>query len=197
MNLRLFLSLGILGAAGLQVLAAQNATAQTAHSTASSMDFAVTYNAQSTNIDTSSRFWMQGGSAQLHGQFWHGLGVVADVAETHTANMHNSGVGLDLVTATFGPRCTWQLPRKKLSVYGQFLAGEVWGLHGIFPASNGVEGNVYNAAVLAGGGANLRLNRYLSWRAIEANWLYTHLPNATDQSENSLRLGTGLVIRIP
>ena len=115
MNLRLFLSLGILGAAGLQVLAAQNATAQTAHSTASSMDFAVTYNAQSTNIDTSSRFWMQGGSAQLHGQFWHGLGVVADVAETHTANMHNSGVGLDLVTATFGPRCTWlrnsQLPR--------------------------------------------------------------------------------------
>ena len=128
MNLRLFLSLGILGACGLQVLAAQNATAQTAKPAASSLDLAVTYNAQSTNIDTTNRFWMQGGSAQLHVQFWRGLGVVADVAGTHTANMHNSGVGLDLVTATFGPRYTWQLPHNKFIVYGQFLAGEVWGL---------------------------------------------------------------------
>jgi len=197
MNLRLFLSLGILGACGLQVLAAQNATAQTAKPAASSLDLAVTYNAQSTNIDTTNRFWMQGGSAQLHGQFWRGLGVVADVAGTHTANMHNSGVGLDLVTATFGPRYTWQLPHNKFIVYGQFLAGEVWGLHSAFPASGGVESSEYNAAVLAGGGANLRLNRNLSWRVAEANWLYTHLPNASDQSENSLRLGTGLVIRIP
>ncbi len=197
MNLRLFLSIGILGAASLQVLAAQNATAQAAKPSVSSLDFGVTYNAQSTNIDTTNRFWMQGGSAQLHRQFWRGLGVVADVAETHTANMHKTGVGLDLVTATFGPRYTWQLPHKKLSVYGQFLAGEVWGLHSAFPASNGTESSVYNAAVLAGGGANLRMNRYLSWRAVEANWLYTHLPNATNQSENSLRLGSGLVIRIP
>jgi hypothetical protein len=43
----------------------------------------------------------------------------------------------------------------------------------------------------------VHLNRYLSWRAVEANWLYTHLPNATNQSENSLRFGSGLVIRIP
>ncbi|MGA7832383.1 MAG: hypothetical protein WCA21_15600 [Terracidiphilus sp.] len=197
MNLRLFLSIGILGAAGLQVLAAQNAMAQTAKPSAFSLDFAVTYNAQSTNIDTSNRFWMQGGSAQLHGQLWRSLGVVADVAETHTSNMHNTGVGLDLVTATFGPRYTWQLPHKKLSVYGQFLAGEVWGLHSTFPASGGIESSENGASVLAGGGANLRLNRYLSWRVVEANWLYTHLPNATNQSENSLRLGTGLVIRIP
>jgi len=197
MNLRLFLSLGILGAVGLQVLAAQNVPTQATHSPASSLDLTLTYNAQSTNIDTSNRFWMQGGSAQLHGQFWRGLGVVADVAELHTANMHNSGAGLDLVTASFGPRYTWQLPKRKIDVYGQFLAGEAWGMHSTFPASNGVQSSTYNAALMAGGGANVHLNRYLSWRAVEANWLYTHLPNATNQSENSLHFGSGLVIRIP
>jgi hypothetical protein len=197
MNLRCLLSLGILGGASLQVLATQNVTAQAAHSPASSLDFAVTYDAQSTNIDNSNRFWMQGGSAQLHGQFWHGLGIVADVAETHTANMHGSGVGLDLVTATFGPRYTWQRPHRRIDIYGQFLAGEAWGLHSTFPASGGVESTENDAAWMAGGGANVRMNRYLSWRVVEANWLYTHLTNATNRSENSLRLGTGLVIRIP
>jgi outer membrane usher protein FimD/PapC len=182
------------GALMAMPLMAQNKDAAAAPG---ALQIAVTYNAQSTNIDTTNRFWTQGGSAQLEGRFWRGLGAVADVAEIHTANMHNSGVGLDLLTATFGPRYTWQLPRKKLNVYGQFLAGEAWGMHSTFPASGGAESSENNAAVLAGGGANLRLNRYLSWRAVEANWVYTHLPNATNQSENSLRLGTGLVIRIP
>lgn len=77
-------------------------------------------------------------------------------------------MGLDLVTATFGPRYTWQLRHKKISFYGQFLAGEVWGQHSAFPASGGTESSMSDAAWMAGGGANLRLNRYLGWRAVEA-----------------------------
>ena len=117
MKMRLLLSMGILGAAGLPALGlAQSVPARPLFSS----DVAATYNLQATNIDTPNRFMMQGGSVQLHGQFWRGLGVVADVAGTHTANMHNSGVGLDLITATFGPRYTWQLPRKKIGHMASF-----------------------------------------------------------------------------
>jgi hypothetical protein len=52
----------------------------------------------------------QGGSVQMYGRFWHGLGGVADVAGLHTGSVHGSGVGLDLVTATFGPRYTCRDP---------------------------------------------------------------------------------------
>jgi len=56
----------------------------------------------------------------VEGRFWRGLGVVADVNGHHTANMHVSRVGLDLVTATFGPRYTLPI-------------GELWpGLGGTF-----------------------------------------------------------------
>jgi len=73
--------------------------------TSGSLDVAVVYNPLIANVVSGNSFWMQGGSVQVHGQFWHGLGVVADVSGLHTASTSgSSGVGLDLVTATFGPR---------------------------------------------------------------------------------------------
>ena len=62
------------------------------------------------NATTTDRFWMHGGSAQLHGQLYRGLGVVAEVSGAHTGGINSSGVGLDDVTATFGPRYTWSPP---------------------------------------------------------------------------------------
>lgn len=68
----------------------------------------------SVTVGSSARhFWMQGGSVQVHGQFWHGLGVVGEVSGLHTGDMDGSGVALDMVTATFGPRYTWQIPRRR------------------------------------------------------------------------------------
>src|SRR5258708_7851741 len=70
------------------------------------LEVAVTYNAMRANVITSDSFWMQGGSVQIHGQFWRGLGVVADIGAQHTTNINSSGVSLDMVTATFGARYT-------------------------------------------------------------------------------------------
>jgi hypothetical protein len=193
----MFLFVAILGTFSLQDLHAQEAKPRPASTPASTLDFAVVYNGQWAAVNSTNRFAMQGASAQIHGKFWKGLGVVADVGETHTANMHNSGTGLDLVTATFGPRYTWQPPHRRLEVFGQFLGGEAWGLHSVFPAPGGAQSSVYGGAWQAGGGTNFRLNRYLSWRVFEADWLCTHLPNATSQSENNLRVGTGLILRLP
>ena len=148
------------------------------------------------NLVGSSGFWMQGGSVQVHGQFWRGLGVVADVSGLHTANAGNSsGVGLDLVTATFGPRYTWSPARGRYAVFGQVLAGEVNGFHSVFPGPSGANDSADGLAVYIGGGVNLHLKHRFAVRAIEANWLRTQMPNATTNVQNNLRLGAGLIYK--
>ena len=78
-------------AAPLMTQAVQAATAQPKYP----LDIAVAYSALRSNIVTSGSFWMQGGSVQVHGQFYRGFGVVADVAGMHTGNMSSTGVELD------------------------------------------------------------------------------------------------------
>ncbi len=120
---------------------------------------------------------------------------MADVAVLHTGNINSSGVGLDLVTSTFGPRYTWSPRYGKLSFYGQGLAGVANGLNSVFPAASGLGTSANGLAAQVGGGIDLRLRRHLALRAIEANWLRTQLPNTTTGVQNNLRLGFGLVFR--
>lgn len=162
---------------------------------ASYLEIAVTYDAARSNTAGGSSFWLQGGSVQLHAHFWHGLGAVADVAGLHQANVHSSGVGLDLVTATFGPRYTWSPAHGRFSLYGQALGGVVNGLNSVFPNPMGAETNATGTAMQLGGGVNVKLTHRVALRAIEADWLRTDLPNSTTNVQNNLRLGAGFVFR--
>src|ERR1700744_529238 len=65
------------------------------------VDVAIVYNRLMANVVGGNRFWMQGGSSQIHGQFWRGLGAVADIAGLHSGDINSNGVGLDMVTAAF------------------------------------------------------------------------------------------------
>ncbi len=179
-------------------LAAQTAASQapqTIQSTAGSLQLAVTYNATLANPISGASFWMQGGSVQLEGRFYRGLGAVADIAGAHTANINSTGVGLDLVTAVFGPRYTFAPARKKYSLFAQALAGEAFGFNSIFPAPTGAIDSQYGLAVEMGGGLDLNLSPHLALRAFQANWLRTQMPNSTNNLQNSLQLGVGVVFR--
>jgi len=180
---------------GVCAVAGVAAWGQQAPASKPSLEVAIVYHAALGNPVAKDDFWMQGGSVQLHGQFWHGLGVVADVAGLHTANMKGSGVGLDLVTATFGPRYTWTSHYRHTALFGQVLAGETNGLHSVFPAPSGSTVNANSLALLMGGGINVPLQRRFSVRAFEAEWLRTQLPNSTTNVQNNLRLGAGLAYR--
>ena len=170
-------------------------TQSQASQTTGTLDVAVVHNATMANVVVSNTFWMQGGSIQLHGQFWRVLGIVADVAGLHASNASGSGVGLDLVTATFGPRYTWSPQHRRYAFFGQVLLGEANGLNSVFPTPTGAIDSDHGLALYVGGGANVHLTRHLSVRALEANWLRTQLPNATENVQNNLRLGTGLIFR--
>jgi hypothetical protein len=127
------LSLLLAGAMMASPMLAQNATVQPKYP----LDVAITYSTAMSNATTTDRFWMQGGSAQLHGELDRGLGVVADVSGTYTGSISSSGVGLDIVTATFGPRYTWSPAHSRYSIFGQALVGEANGFSSIFPTVRG------------------------------------------------------------
>jgi hypothetical protein len=158
-------------------------------------EIAIAYDASHANVIAGSSFWTQGGSVQVHGQFWHGLGAVADVGGMHIGDEHSAGVGLDLVTATFGPRYTWSWAHHRYALFGQTLAGEALGFDSVFPAATGLTSSADSLALEVGGGMNLQFSRRIAIRAIEAAWLRTQLPNATTEVQNNLRVGTGLVFR--
>uniref|UniRef100_A0A372IQI9 Outer membrane protein beta-barrel domain-containing protein n=1 Tax=Paracidobacterium acidisoli TaxID=2303751 RepID=A0A372IQI9_9BACT len=184
---------------GAMTMTAMTLTAQTAPKYApgsGTLEVSVTYGAMLANVIAGKSFWMQNGSVEVAGQFYRGLSAVADVGGMHTSDINSSGVGLDIVTATFGPRYTWELPKKRYNLFGQFLIGEANGFHGLFPSPNGAADSADSMALEAGGGMNVALSRRVALRAFEVNWLRTQLPNSTTNVQNNVRFGAGIVFRL-
>lgn len=177
-------------------LAAQDASSagQARSSAAGRLDVAVTYNAALSDASSGSSFWLQGGSAEVEGRFYRGLGAVAEISGMHTANINSSGVALDLVTAAFGPRYTW-IVKSRYDVFGQGMVGEAWGMNSVFPNTSGANTMANSLAVKAGGGLNIELAQHFALRAFEADYLRTQLPNGNANVQNNLLLGAGIVLR--
>ncbi len=183
---------------GTCLLAAASARGQSALSQVKqiveSLDVAVVYNPVVTNVVGGDRFSMQGGSVQVHGQFWRGLGVAADISGLHS-NGNGSGVGVDLVTATFGPRYTWTPEHSRYALFGEFLIGAAHGFNSIFPTPLGAVGSANSLAWCFGGGTNVHLTRRITLRAFEADWLRTEMPNGATGLQNNIRFGAGLIFK--
>jgi hypothetical protein len=98
------------------------------------------------------------------------------------------------VTITFGPRYRWH-PDRRLSLYGQGLIGEANGFSGIFPTTTGSQPEANGLAAQVGGGVDYRLSDRFAIRILDAGWSRSQLPNSTDNVQNTLRLGAGIVLR--
>jgi len=166
------------------------------------VDLAVTYTAQYSNLVSDPTFWHQGGSIELSTQTYRGFGIAANIAGTQIGNAANSGVGLSMVTATFGPRYTWYRPiggarKKSLAIFGQGLIGEAHGFNSYFPTDAGSLTDYNSFALQVGGGVDLGLSRHFSVRALQADWIRTQFPNSTTNIQNTFRIGAGVVLRFP
>jgi hypothetical protein len=167
-----------------------------AESTGGRLDVTFAYNVAKANIVSGTGFTLQGGTLQVQDRFWRGLGVVADVSGLHAGATPNSSAGLNLVSATFGPRYTWFPGQARVKIFGEALGGEAWGSSSMFPGAGGVVPDSSSSALEIGGGLDLMVSTRVGVRALQADWLRTALPNATTNVQNNLRLGFGLTLRI-
>ncbi len=159
------------------------------------VDLAITYLAPRSNLTTGQFFWGQGGDFELSTQWPRGFGLAMNIAGSKATNLAGSGFDLDMVTTTFGPRYTWH--RRKIAVFGQGLIGEANAWNSLFPQPRGAVTDFNTFALQVGGGVDLRVGRHFAVRPIQADWVRTQFPNGTTDVQNSLRLGAGIVLRIP
>ncbi|HEY9138122.1 MAG TPA: hypothetical protein VIM67_07590 [Terriglobus sp.] len=192
----------LLFAAPFLMTSALRAQAAATSSDHREVDLAVTYTVQHSNLVSTPTFWQQGGSVELSAQIYRGWGAAANITGTHVGSAANSGVGLSMVTTTFGPRYTWYKPnaiaaKRSLAIFGQTLIGVSNGFNSYFPSTTGATTGSNSFALQIGGGVDLGLSRRIAVRAIQADWLRTQFPNSTTNVQNSFRLAAGIVLRFP
>lgn len=174
------------------VLHAQSVTSSRS---AGLLDIAVTYTADRTlKASTTQTSWIQGGSIELGASVWRGFGFAAAVQGAHTGSIGSSGIPFSNVTVVFGPRYRWHQGRR-ISAYGEGLIGESDGFHSLFPGVSSAGSSADTLATVVGGGMDYRVSEHFAIRLVNAGWLHTQFPNATDNRQNDLQLGAGTVWR--
>jgi opacity protein-like surface antigen len=159
------------------------------------IDVAITFVAEdSLRSATPDNFWMKGGSIELGTNTWRGLGIAANVSGTHTGAIGATTIPLSIVPATFGPRYRWHADHR-VSIYCEGLIGEANGFKSLFPAITGAQTSANSFASQVGGGLDYQVSQHIAVRAVEAAWQHTQLPNGTNNVQNDLRLGAGLILR--
>jgi hypothetical protein len=132
--------------------------------------------------------------------FPNGLGVVASVSGGHASNAA-PGVDVNKIVALGGERYTrtiWRFPKgatgRRMEIFGQWLWGSVHGFDGVYPASGGLKASATGFAMQAGGGMNLTLGMRFGVRLLDVEFLQTNLPNNGSNTQNDLRLATGVTV---
>ena len=169
------------------------------------IDLGISYTAKMAKISqlSNSTFVLNGGA--LDGVYWLNnrqgrlgkLGLAFDLNGEVASNIE-PGINLDQISAVFGPRYTvWRSKRAGLKpdFYVQGMFGFVNAMNSTFPVTSpvGVSSHAASMAAQMGGGFNWPIKKNLSWRAVEADYILTHLPNNADTYQGDLRLSSGLV----
>ncbi len=148
----------------------------------------------------STRFGLNGGRADVMSPFGRHFSLVGEFSGVHTGSVPGAGAGLTLLTYMAGPRLSMPLRRSReagrIVPFAQVLLGGVHASEGLFPSGSTVNSSADSFAMSAGGGLQVGVSRRLSLRVIQAEYLYTRLPNLFDNYQSSYRIGAGVVLRL-
>jgi len=129
------------------------------------------------------------------------MAAVGEVAGATANGASAPSVGTTLLTYMAGPR--FVIPLKgsgnkpsSITPFAQYLVGGARATNGSFPTPLGMMPYATSFATSAGGGLDVKLNRHLSLRVIQADYLFTRLPNQMDSHQNHLRIGAAIVFRL-
>jgi peptidoglycan-associated lipoprotein len=142
-------------------------------------------------------FNLNGGSATFAWPVKPGsFALVGDVTVAHAGAAASTGDSLTLSAFTAGARYLPRLGRSPLQPFGQALVGLAHSSGTLVQGTNPAAQNAGAAfAANLGGGLDLRASRRFSVRLIEADYLVTTFDNGTNNYQNNLRIGAGLVVR--
>jgi peptidoglycan-associated lipoprotein len=121
--------------------------------------------------------------------------VVGDIVAGYAGNVSAAGYGLTLSAFTGGVRYLPPMGRSSLQPFGQGLAGVAHSSGSLVQGSNSATANAGAAfAANFGGGLDWRMNPRFSVRLVEADYLLTTFDNGSNNHQNNLRIGAGVVL---
>ena len=191
---------GLLLLAGvLALLAAPRAHAQ------ASGDFSMMYLQDQTRFvgdQPNTYFSLRGASTEMAYAPWKGIGFVAGGAGNAGTNLRGA---VDIQTVTFfvGPRYTYNVGHisptawnRKGSIFVQGKVGYAFAISGQYPVKGVITSNASSLDLEAGGGLNLHIYHRFDLRLIEVDVVHTRFPNGADNTQNSVRVATGINFHI-
>ena len=141
-------------------------------------------------------FNLNGGSATFAWAIKPGKwDLVGDITSAHASNISAAGYGLTLSAFTAGVRYLPRFHHSSLQPFGQVLVGIAHSSGTLVQGSNSATTNPGAAfASNLGGGLDLNTTRRFSIRLFEADYLVTTFNNGTNNHQNNLRIGAGVVV---
>ena len=162
-------------------------------------------------------FSANGGSGQFVLNFGKWFGFVSDLGAVHNGNVGGYHLDTTLTNFLFGPRIPVRVSQR-VTPYFQTLFGGVYGSTSagidvsppqvtnpiVPPVAPTTSGNAVHLragasqtafAMTAGGGLDIKINRHVSFRPVQLEYMLTRLQNlrsANDNNQNNLRYATGL-----
>ena len=135
-------------------------------------------------------FSLNGGSGTVVYNVTSRWAAVADLTLGHASNVNNSGQNITIFNYLFGPRYTRRM-RSRFVPYGQILLGG---------AKEDVNFeftiNRQSFGLLAGGGVTTPLKNRFGLTLGEVDWIHTRIPNAVNNSQNDIRIVTGVTFNL-
>jgi len=151
-------------------------------------------------------FFMNGASAEGNFRTYRGYTTVIDVTAAHTGQVNNTGQPFSLLMVTAGMRLNFRFGHQRqdgfdtyhrIKPFAQGLVGFAHGFDSAFPSKTGfIEPTANSIALLAGVGLDVKYRKHLSFRAIQADYGYTRLPNLAGNDQNLLRISSGITIHL-
>jgi outer membrane immunogenic protein len=134
-------------------------------------------------------FALNGGSGSVIVNLRPAWSAVADIAVAFANDVDNTQQNITIVNYLFGPRYT-RRTSSRFVPYGQILFG-------------GAKENVNfeftinrnSFGLLGGGGVTTRLGRRFGLTIGDVSYVYTRIPNAKNNSQNNIRVATGVTYR--
>jgi outer membrane immunogenic protein len=135
-------------------------------------------------------FSLNGGSGTVVYNITSRWAAVADLTVGHATNVDNSLQNITIFNYLFGPRYTRRM-KSRFVPYGQILLGG---------AKEDVNFqftiNRQSFGLLAGGGVTTRLKGRFGLTLGEVDWIHTRIPNAVNNSQNDIRVATGVTFNL-
>jgi outer membrane immunogenic protein len=131
-------------------------------------------------------FGLNGGSGTVVYNLTSRWAGVADLMLAHANNVDNTTQSITIFNYLFGPRYSFR-NHTRFVPYGQVMLG---GAKEDVNFEFTINRNAFG--FLGGGGVTMPLKHRFGLTLVEADWIYTRIPNGKNDRQNDTRIATGI-----